>query len=298
MRQAVIRIRTTKKRKVKVKNLLLRSVSGILFVAVIVGSLLYSPLSFAVLFCLFSAYGVWEFCTIINDSGVASLNRFICSVSAAYLFFAFFAFCSEMTGTVVFIPYLLTVVYLLISELYLNRSNPFGNWSGAFASQLYVALPFALLNVLTFHTEPTGVVYYAPIFPLSVFIFLWLSDSGAYLFGSTLSRFVPYKLFPRISPNKSWVGSVGGCIVVLAAALVISQYEPMLTLLQWLGLGLVVCAFGTWGDLVESMLKRQFGLKDSGEFLPGHGGLLDRFDSSLLAVPASVIYLYTVTQML
>jgi phosphatidate cytidylyltransferase len=131
--------------------------------------------------------------------------------------------------------------------------------------------------------------------PLSIFIFLWVNDSGAYCVGSLLGR---HKLFPRISPGKSWEGSIGGAVFVLAAAYAISYFldtDQMLAMPVWLGLGLVVVVFGTWGDLVESLFKRTLGIKDSGNILPGHGGMLDRFDSSLLAIPAAVIYLYTIS---
>ena len=120
------------------------------------------------------------------------------------------------------------------------------------------------------------------------------SGSGAYCVGSLLGR---HKLFPRISPGKSWEGSIGGAVFVVAAAWAISYFldDTMLTLPQWIGLGLVVVIFGTWGDLVESLFKRTLGIKDSGSILPGHGGMLDRFDSSLLAIPAAVVYLYTLS---
>jgi phosphatidate cytidylyltransferase len=121
-----------------------------------------------------------------------------------------------------------------------------------------------------------------------------MNDTGAYCVGSLIGR---HKLFPRISPGKSWEGSIGGAVVVLAVAAAISIYidDVMLTLPQWLGLGFVVVVFGTWGDLVESLFKRTLGIKDSGNILPGHGGMLDRFDSSLLAIPAAVVYLYTLS---
>ena len=135
-------------------------------------------------------------------------------------------------------------------------------------------------------------VAYAGMLPFSVFVFLWASDSGAYCFGSLFGR---HKLFPRISPNKSWEGSVGGGLVAVAASQIFACFEPSLGRWEWLGLALTVVIFGTWGDLVESLLKRQLQIKDSGNILPGHGGMLDRFDSSLLAIPASVIYLYTLT---
>jgi phosphatidate cytidylyltransferase len=167
-------------------------------------------------------------------------------------------------------------------------------------SQMYIAIPFSLLNVLAFTATPDGRVMFNTILPLSVFVFLWMNDTGAYCVGSLLGR---HKLFPRISPGKSWEGSVGGAIVVLLVAWAIHYFlldpdhtgKAMLSLIEWLGLGLVVVIFGTWGDLVESLFKRTLGIKDSGNILPGHGGMLDRFDSSLLAIPAAVVYLYTLT---
>lgn len=160
--------------------------------------------------------------------------------------------------------------------------------------QMYVALPFALLPALVFVGDPAHPmeIHYRWIFPLSVFIFLWTSDTGAYCFGSLFGK---HRLFERISPKKSWEGSIGGAFTSLLAAYIISLWDSSLTLPQWLGFSLVVVIFGTWGDLVESLLKRQLGLKDSGNILPGHGGLLDRFDSSLLAIPASLVYLYTLS---
>jgi phosphatidate cytidylyltransferase len=127
---------------------------------------------------------------------------------------------------------------------------------------------------------------------------LWSSDSGAYLFGSWLGK---HRLFPRISPKKSWEGSIGGGLTALAASQIVATFvpfaeslTPMLSRLLWAGLALLTVLVGTWGDLVESLFKRKLGIKDSGNILPGHGGMLDRFDSSLLAIPAAVIYIYTV----
>ena len=167
-------------------------------------------------------------------------------------------------------------------------------------SQMYIALPFSTINILAFN-EAGGQTYYNYLLPLSVFVFLWANDTGAYCTGSLLGR---HKLFPRISPGKSWEGSIGGGLLVIVVAALTGWYEtnysttdPILHLSipQWIGLGLVVMFFGTWGDLVESLFKRTLGIKDSGNILPGHGGMLDRFDSSLMAMPASVVYLYTLT---
>ncbi|MBQ8969588.1 MAG: phosphatidate cytidylyltransferase [Bacteroidaceae bacterium] len=279
----------------KESNLIVRTLTGIVFVTVMVGGIVFDPRCMGVLFTLITALSVHEFCTIVNQRPDVDTNSMICTVSGAYLFLAFFGYCSGLTPTpAVFIPYLISIIYLLVTELYLQRENPLNNWACTMLSQMYVALPFALVPALAFMTDSahTGQVAYRWIFPLAVFIFLWTSDTGAYCFGRMLGR---HKLFERISPKKTWEGSVGGCLVSLAAAYLIARFDDSLSVLQWLGFALVVVVFGTWGDLVESLMKRQLGIKDSGNFLPGHGGLLDRFDSSLLALPAVVVYLYTLT---
>ena len=275
-------------------NMLLRALTGAVSVIVLVGGILYSPLSFVALFALITALTVWEFSTNVNRHAGASVNRIINTVAAVYLFMAMAGYCADYVPSRAFIPYLLSIVYLLVSELYLQKPDPLKNWAYAFASQVYVALGFSLLSVLAFQYDAlANVTRFEPVYPLSVFLFLWTSDTGAYLCGSMLHRYFPAKLFERISPNKSWVGSIGGGVLCLVVAAVLAHFFPQLSLPAWLGLGLTVCVFGTWGDLVESLFKRQLGIKDSGNVLPGHGGMLDRFDSSLLAIPAAVIYLYT-----
>lgn len=277
-------------------NLILRALTGIVFVAVLVGGTLFSPITFTVLFAAITGLTVWEFSTNVNNHAGASVNRLINTVAAVYLFVAFGGFCADYVPSKAFIPYLISVVYLLVSELYLQKPDPLKNWAYAFASQMYVALAFALLNVLAFRYDAmTNRTMFEPIYPLSIFLFLWTSDTGAYCCGSLLHKRFPAKLFERISPNKSWVGSIGGGVLCLVVAYVLWQVAPnLLTLPQWMGLGITVCIFGTWGDLVESLFKRQLGIKDSGNILPGHGGMLDRFDSSLLAIPTAVLYLYTI----
>lgn len=277
-------------------NLILRALTGIVFVAVLVGGTLFSPITFTVLFAAITGLTVWEFSTNVNNHAGASVNRLINTVAAVYLFVAFGGFCADYVPSKAFIPYLISGVYLLVSELYLQKPDPLKNWAYAFASQMYVALAFALLNVLAFRYDAlTNRTMFEPIYPLSIFLFLWTSDTGAYCCGSLLHKRFPAKLFERISPNKSWVGSIGGGVLCLVVAYVLWQVAPnLLTLPQWMGLGITVCIFGTWGDLVESLFKRQLGIKDSGNILPGHGGMLDRFDSSLLAIPAAVLYLYTI----
>ena len=279
------------------KNFIIRTITGVIFVAAIVASFL-RPEAMVLLFSIVTGLTVWEFTGLVNERPGVTVNRFICTVAAVYFFYAMTYFCSDLYGgaakSVVFIPYLVTVVYLLVAELYLKQEDPIEDWAYTMLSQMYIALPFSLLNVLAFTATPSGQVAFNTLLPLSVFVFLWVNDSGAYCVGSLIGR---HKLFPRISPGKSWEGSIGGAVFVLAAAYAISYFLDgvMLTTLEWLGLGLVVVVFGTWGDLVESLFKRTLGIKDSGAILPGHGGMLDRFDSSLLAIPAAVVYLYTLS---
>ena len=285
------------------KNFIIRAITGILFVAVVVTCFL-DPRAMVLLFALVTGLTIWEFTGLVNERESVTVNRFICTVAGVYFFLAMAYFCSDVYGgsakSVVFIPYLVTIVYLLVAELYAKQPDPINNWAYTMLSQMYIALPFSLLNVLAFTATPDGRVMFNTILPLSVFVFLWMNDTGAYCVGSLLGR---HKLFPRISPGKSWEGSVGGAIVVLLVAWAIHYFlldpdhtgKAMLSLIEWLGLGLVVVIFGTWGDLVESLFKRTLGIKDTGNILPGHGGMLDRFDSSLLAIPAAVVYLYTLT---
>ena len=279
------------------KNFIIRTITAVFFVAAIVTSFL-NPRAMVLLFSLVTGMTIWEFCSLVNDRPYISVNRFICTVSGVYLFLAMAGFNSGLTPATVFIPYLVSIIYLMVAELYLKAKDPVNNWAYTMFSQLYIALPLSLLNVLAYRSNGYD-IQYTYLTPLAVFVFLWINDAGAYCVGSLLGR---HKLFPRISPGKSWEGSIGGGLLVMAVAVAIwhftTQYdvnELGLTALEWAGLGLVVVVFGTWGDLIESLFKRTLGIKDSGNILPGHGGMLDRFDSTLIAVPAAVVYLYTLT---
>lgn len=278
------------------KNFIVRTITAVFFVAAIVSCFLRAE-TMVLLFAFVTGLTIWEFTGLVNDRNNVSVNRMITAVAGVYFFFAMAGFCSEITPSAVFIPYLVTLIYLMVAELYLKQEDPIHDWAYTMMSQLYVALPFSLLNVLAFHQTAEGNISYDPILPLSVFVFLWINDTGAYLCGSLLGR---HKLFPRISPGKSWEGSIGGGILVMLVAVLVWHlteaygYNQMsMTAYEWAGLGLVIVVFGTWGDLIESLFKRTLGIKDSGNILPGHGGMLDRFDSSLLAIPSAVVYLYT-----
>ena len=266
-------------------NVVIRALSGLLYVGVMIGCLLGGQNTYCVLFAVITAILLNEFNTLLEQHGLALVNNTVTVISGVYLFLAMFLFCSGLLGAVVFVPYLLSMMFVLISGLYIKQTNPISTWAYSFAGQMFIALPMSLMNALAFNEM------YDYVLPLALFVLLWLNDTGAYCFGCSLSKKIPYKLFPSVSPKKSWVGSVGGGITVLAGAWCFYYFCGNGSLLFWLGFGLVVCVFGTWGDLIESQFKRQLGIKDSGKFMPGHGGALDRFDSALMAIPASVIYI-------
>ena len=281
----------------KLTNMTVRAFTGVLFVTIMV-TCFFQPIAMVFLFALITCLSLWEYSGLVNNIEDVTINRFISTVAGVYLFLAISAVNSGFVQTnAVFMPYLLTIIYLFVSELYTKNKNAVHDLSYTMLGQIYVALPLSMINVLAFRTATDGNIHFYYLLPLSVFIFLWTSDTGAYCVGSLFGK---HKLFPRISPAKSWEGSIGGGTLVLVAAFLVSILDQSygnlsgLNTLQWLGLGLVVTIFGTWGDLVESLIKRTLGIKDSGTILPGHGGMLDRFDSSLLAIPASAVYIYTI----
>ena len=279
-------------------NFIQRAITGIIFVGVLIGCILGGPISFTLLFALITALTIHEFGVIISKQPDVEINKPICMLAGVFLFFGF-AYLGVMPGqTEILIPYLFLIIYLLVSELYLKKKNPLNNRAYAMMSQIYIALSFAMLNVLAYHSignegELSNYqVQYNPILPLSIFIFTWINDTGAYCTGMLFGK---HRLFERISPKKSWEGSIGGGVFSIIAAIVMAHYFPFMPISIWIGLALTVVIFGTLGDLTESLLKRTIGIKDSGNILPGHGGMLDRFDSTLMAVPAAVVYLYIIS---
>ena len=283
----------------KQKNLVVRTITGTLFVAIMVAGFL-NPRAMVFLFTLITALSMWEYTGLVNEIEDVRINRFISTAAGVLLFLAVAAWRMGIVANfIIFVPYLLSIVYLFISELYTGNKNAVADWAYTMLGQMYIALPLSMINILAFEVMPNGEgISFGWILPLSLFVFLWVNDSGAYCCGSLLGK---HKLFPRISPGKTWEGSIGGGIFVVIVAALISYwttangYTSQLNIYGWIGLGLVVVVFGTLGDLVESLFKRTLGIKDSGNILPGHGGMLDRFDSSLMAMPAAVIYLYTLT---
>lgn len=279
-------------------NLITRTITGIVYVVVMVLGMM-RPDTIILLFALITGLTMWEYTGLVNDIDGVRVNRFISTIAGVYLVAAVALWRIGMVDFRVFLPYILTIVYMFVEELYLKQKNPINDWAYTMLGQMYVALPFSLIFFLAFQIDAMNNASFEMLVPLCLFVFLWANDTGAYCTGSLLGR---HKLFPRISPGKTWEGSVGGAVLVLIVAGAVGYLANkdmnnphLLSIAEWMGLGLVVVVFGTWGDLVESLFKRTLGIKDSGNILPGHGGMLDRFDSSLLAIPAAVMYLYFIT---
>ena len=186
------------------KNLILRTLTGILYVLLVAGSISFSPYSFGVLFAAATALVTLEFCTIISASAEFQLNSLITTLASILMFFGFFAWNSGyaqqlLLPGMVFLPYIVTITYLFISGLYLDRTHALDVWAYTMMSQIYIALPFSLLTCIAFIPYPLGAlgVAYVWMYPLAVFLFLWASDTGAYCVGSLLGKKIPYRLFPR-----------------------------------------------------------------------------------------------------
>ena len=270
------------------KNLIIRALTGIIFVVVLISAIYIHPIFFLILFCIITGLTLWEFGGLVKHYENANLQRTVNVLGGVYLFIATFVYANGLTDGKIFLPYLLFIMLTMIAELYYKAPNPINNWAFTLFAQVYCAGSFSILNFIGAEPGTPGVMSYTPLFIMAIFIFVWLDDTGAYLVGSLIGK---HKLFERISPKKSWEGFFGGLILSLASSQAFAWFAPEINRMNWLGLAATVVLFGTWGDLIESLLKRTLGVKDSGHILPGHGGMLDRFDSVMLAVPASYIYI-------
>jgi phosphatidate cytidylyltransferase len=264
-----------------------RLLTGIAYVGIINLGIIWNIYSFLALFSIVTALCLREFYGLLNTHKHLEINTYFHCIGGLILFNAAFLFSSGHFGYGIFFVYLIYIVTTLILELYGKKPDPIGRLAATFFGQCYIALPIAVLNFIVFREIDGGAPTYSRMLILSLFIFLWVNDTGAYIIGVTFGK---HRFFERISPKKSWEGFIGGLIFTLLSAVIFSLIRPEIQLYHWIGLSLTVVIFGTWGDLVESMIKRALDIKDSGQSLPGHGGFLDRFDSLLLAAYAMLFY--------
>ena len=259
-----------------------RVITGILFILILVGAIIYSSLTFQLLFLWIALLSLREFYNLIKSTG-SSPNSTLGLIIGCACYLILTGIASGILSNHfawIIIP---TASTIFVAELYRKKQNPFLNIAYTLTGIIYVIIPFAMLHYISM---VNGSYQYQNV--LGFFILLWTSDSMAYVFGKWLGK---HRLFERISPKKSWEGSVGGLISSVAVAYLLSRYFIQLTSLEWMVIAMIVVIAGTFGDLTESMLKRSINVKDSGTLLPGHGGLLDRFDGLFISVPFVLMYL-------
>ena len=268
-------------------NFITRTLSAIVYAGLVIGGILVQPicfgghpLLFGILFMIVSTLAVREFHALVG-SDIKTMTYAMMSNALLYstLYFLFFG---DLIWRGLLVAYIAIMLLALISHLFRPQVQPIQSWGNLCAGQVMIALPFALMN---------GVLMHSKWLMLALFILLWVNDSGAYIVGSLMAKRKGgnHKMFPRVSPAKSWEGLIGGFVFDLIAGYVFFRIGWMgdMTLSNSLLFALAGGVFGTLGDLMESLFKRTLGVKDSGKFMPGHGGVLDRFDSLLLAVPVT-----------
>lgn len=275
-------------------NFITRTLSAIVYAGVVVASILVQPecfgnhmLLFGVVFMIVSTLAIREFHSLVGGSDV-KIQSYAMIANALLFCTLYFLFYGDMIWRPMLFAYVAVLLLAMLVHLFREKVNAVESWGNLCAGQLMIALPFALMS---------GVVLYNKWLMFALFILIWVNDSGAYIVGSLMSKRKGgnHKMFPRVSPAKSWEGLIGGFVFDLIAGYIFYLVGWTTTmgltaypLLDSLLFALVVGVFGTLGDLMESLMKRTIGVKDSGKFMPGHGGVLDRFDSLLLAVP--VVY--------
>lgn len=275
-------------------NFLIRTITAIIYAALMLFCIQKGGVWCTSLFGLVTALTANEFAGLVNRHKGSMTCRFLTVLTAlAFFLGCAFLFRSYMRTALVFWSlFSVCLIAVPVNELFAKHDSPITGMAYTLFPVLYAALPMALLVALGYMPDHVGArPGYSPALPLLLFLCIWANDVGAYCTGCTIGR---HKLFERVSPKKTWEGSIGGAVFTLAVAGLVSHLVPsmygMLPLPVWLGMGLVTIVSGTLGDLVESLMKREMGIKDSGKILPGHGGILDRFDSAFLAIPAVTIY--------
>ncbi|MDR2039429.1 MAG: phosphatidate cytidylyltransferase [Bacteroidales bacterium] len=265
-------------------NIVQRTLSGAVFIFVIIGSILWHPYAFAGVFLIVVIWSLLEFYDIVALDRVHA-GKWIGVASGVFLFASSFFYAQALVEAKIFTILIPVMVILFISHIYHTDRYAFRSAAYTVMGLVYIAFPFALCNGLVF---PYHDQQYIPGILIGFFILLWTNDTFAYLTGMVLGK---HRLFERISPKKSWEGFLGGLFFTIAMSLLIAKLFPILPFYHWMAISAIIVIFGVYGDLLESLLKRNLGIKDSGHFLPGHGGILDRFDAVFLALPMVCFYL-------
>lgn len=261
-----------------------RAITGFFFVIVMLASLLMGKQAFATFFIILSLLCLSEFYKLVRSESIRphrSMGVLLAGTIIAPLALSFIFDDSYLKFLFLAVP---AAILICIVELFRNRAHPFVNLAFTYFGILFTIVPFCFFTALAFIGNSFNFH-----FPLAFMLMLWASDTGAYIFGVNFGK---HKLFERHSPKKSWEGFFGGLATSLLAAYILSTQFEELAFGEWAIMSVIIVIAGTFGDLFESMLKRSIDIKDSGSILPGHGGLLDRFDGLLFAAPLVFLYLY------
>lgn len=265
----------------------IRAITGFFFIIVMLASVLLNHYVFGVFYLLLSSFALWEFYGLVKKTGIKP--DLLTGILNGVFIYVVFALVSAPDNDYHKLLFLLPVTLssIFIQELFKKNQAPFTNIGYTYLGLIFTIIPFTFFHALAY----IGGTFNFH-FPMAFLLMLWANDTGAYLVGSKLGK---TKLFERHSPKKTWEGLIGGILITALAGYIISLYYTELPLQKWIWMGVIISCFGTTGDLIESMFKRSIDVKDSGGILPGHGGLLDRFDGLLIAAPIVYAYLYFVT---
>ncbi len=266
------------------KSLLIRAITGILFITVVIASIFLSDMVLFNVFLLFTCIALYEYRSLLLPEKI-NLSIFFYVISLSIYFIVSYTKLWNIFTTTMLLSLILVLLFLLFAvELFRKQENPFTNIAYSILGIIWIVLPFSLVNRIPLML-PEG-----KYFLLALFVFVWMYDTFAYCIGSLFGK---HRLIERVSPKKSWEGTIGAAILTIAVAFFMPKILPMLplTIVQWIIFAVIIVVIGTIGDLMESLFKRQLSVKDSGSILPGHGGILDRFDSVLFLLPFVSLYL-------
>ncbi len=272
----------------KLKDIGTRAVAGTLYILFILLGVLGGRFSFVIIFGSILGLSLFEFYRMMEKDTSHAISKIFNIVMGVVIFFSVFLYLEEISLIALPISVLLYLLILISSAIFIKREDILHGIIYSGFGQMYVTMPMSLLLFMSyfFPGEMGGVGYhYAPV--LAIFVFIWVNDTAAYFFGSLLGK---RKLMEHISPKKTVEGFVAGILFTVIASIIFARIYQDYSVVFWIGSGVVVAIFGTMGDLFESLIKRTSSVKDSGNLIPGHGGILDRIDSLLVAIPA--IYLY------
>lgn len=268
----------------KANNLVYRTLTGIVFLVLVIGAILWNKFSFSSLFLLITILGLSEFFSLVTNIQ-AKPNKVLGILTGLVFYILNALFLLGYIEKKYIVLSLLPVFIVFIAELYRNKEQPITNIAFLLLGNIYITLPCVLMNYVGLGIIDAN--YHMQVV-LGILILIWANDTMAYVFGASMGK---HKLWERISPKKSWEGFFGGMIGCIGAAFVLAYFFSDLTAIEWLVIAAIVVAFGTLGDLIESLFKRTMNTKDSGSLLPGHGGILDRFDAAFLVVPFVFVFL-------